>query len=105
VPLSQRYSPEHPPGDTCTFGYDFSPLIPRGVTLVSASLSVLTNTAPPVDVTDLWTFKTVNVDDRTAWALLSGGVTGTDYILQWTAFDTDGNTWVRSGLVLCAPTS
>ena len=31
MPLSRRYTPEHPPGEECNFGLHFSLVIPPGV--------------------------------------------------------------------------
>jgi hypothetical protein len=36
---------------------------------------------------------------------LTGGVSGTDYQIKWTATDSAGNVWPRTALVLCADTS
>lgn len=105
MPLSRRYSPEHPPGESCAFGLDFSPIIPVGVGLSSGALAIFTNTAAPVDASADWTIGAVTVQGRALYAVLSGGVAGTDYKLLWTATDTMGNIWPRSCLVLCAETS
>jgi hypothetical protein len=105
MPLSRRYSPEHPPGESCSFGLDLSFILPVGVALESGSLAILTNTAAPIDASADWTVGTVNVQGRFVWANLSGGVAGTDYQLKGTALDTAGNTWPRTTLVLCADTS
>ena len=40
MPLSRRYSPEHPPGEECAFGLDYSPLIPVGVGIATGTLSI-----------------------------------------------------------------
>jgi hypothetical protein len=45
------------------------------------------------------------VRGRALYAMLAGGVAGTDYQLKWTALDTAGRTWPRTALVLCADTS
>lgn len=105
MPLSRRYTPEHPPGEECNFGLDFSFVIPPGVGLVGGSLAILTNSAAPVDASAQWTIGPVNVRGRALYAMLSGGVAGTDYQLKWTALDTAGKTWPRTALVLCADTS
>jgi hypothetical protein len=104
MPVTRRYSPEHPPGESCSFGLDFSFVIPVGVGIESGTLGIQTNTANPVD-DGSWTIGAVQVLGRAIYAMLSGGVSGTDYQLVWTAVDTEGNTWVRTCLVLCAPTS
>lgn len=105
MPLSRRYSPEHPPGESCSFGLDYSAIVPVGVGLSSGTLNILTNTATPADASGDWTIGAVKVQGRALYANLSGGVAGTDYQLKWTALDTAGNTWPRTTLVLCADTS
>jgi hypothetical protein len=105
MPISRRYSPEHPPGETCVFGYDFSPLIPVGVGIAAGDIDIATNTVPPGAANGDWQVGGVSVQDRTLYATLSGGVAGVDYILTWTATNTAGNIWPRSALMLCAPTS
>ena len=105
MPLSRRYTPEHPAGETCPFGFDFSPIIPVGVGISAGALSIFTNTQPPVAADADWTKGNVTWLDRTLYATLGGGKDGIDYRLDWTATDTDGNIWVRSGLILCAATS
>ena len=104
MPLSRRYTPEHPPGESCVFGLDFSAVIPVGVGIGSGTLSILTNTATPANDKS-WTIGPVGVRGRVLYATLTGGVSGTDYQLQWEAIDTDGNIWPRTCLCLCAPTS
>jgi hypothetical protein len=105
MPLSRRYSPEHPAGETCVFGLDFSSVIAPGILLTSATLDIQTNTVPPVEAGNDWTIGTVQVRDRLAYATLSGGVNGTDYLLTFTATDDQGNVWPRTAAILCAPTS
>jgi hypothetical protein len=105
MPLSRRYTPEHPPGEECNFGLDYSFILPPGVGLVRGSLEILTNTAAPVDASADWTIGAVMVRGRALYAMLAGGVAGTDYQLKWTALDTAGRTWPRTALVLCADTS
>ena len=105
MPLSRRFTPEHPPGESCKFGIDFSFIVPPGVGLSSGSLAILTNTAAPADASADWTIGPVQMRGRALYAMLSGGVAGTDYQLKFTAVDTAGNTWPRTALVLCADTS
>ena len=104
MPLSRRYSPEHPPGESCSIGMDFSFLIPAGVGVNSGSLAVFTNVASPQPSSD-FSIGAVNVHGRTIYASVSGGVEGKDYQFRWTAFDTRGNSWPRTALLLCAQTS
>jgi hypothetical protein len=103
--LTKRYTPEHPPGESSSFGFDFSALIPPGVVISSGTLSIYKNVQPPVAADADWTKGSVSVIDRSLYATLSGGIDGTDYLLSWTATDSAGNTWPRSGLILCARTS
>ena len=105
MPISRRYTPEHPPGETCTFGLEYSPIVPVGVGIESGTLAIQTNTAAPADASADWTIGAVTVRGRALYAMLSGGVSGTDYQLKWTAVDSQGNTWPRNCLVLCADTS
>ena len=105
MPLSRRYTPEHPPGESCLFGLDFSTILPVGVGLKSGTVQVQTNTATPADASADWVIGPVGVRGRAIYANLSGGVAGTDYQLRWTAVDTLGNRWPRTALVLCADTS
>ena len=105
MPVSRRYIPEHPPGESCAFGYDYSFIIPVGVAIQSGALAIQTNTANPQAADSDWQKGPVNVRGRAIFANLSGGVAGTDYQLVWTAVDTQGNRWPRTALVLCAETS
>jgi hypothetical protein len=105
MPVTRRYTPEHPPGENCSFGIDMSFVIPVGASIESGTLAIQTNTANPVDASADWTIGAVQVRGRAVYAMLAGGVSGTDYQLVWTVLDTQGNTWVRTCLVLCAPTS
>lgn len=105
MPLSRRYSPEHPPGESCPFGLDFSFVIPPGVGITDGSLSIWTNTVEPHPADADWTATPVSVHGRVIYATLSGGIAGVDYQLRWVARDTEGNTYPRTALVLCALTS
>jgi hypothetical protein len=105
MPLSRRYTPEHPQGETCLFGLDFSAVVPVGVGLSQGQLDIFTNTVPPIVADADWQKGAVSVQGRVLYATLSGGVTGTDYLLRWTATDTDGNIWPRTGMILVGPTS
>ena len=104
MPVSRRYTPEHGPGESCVYGYDFSFIVPRGVGLLSGVLKIFTNTADPQPSTDLGVGP-VQVEGRTVYATVGGGAEGTDYQLRWSVTDTDGNVWPRTALVLCAQTS
>jgi hypothetical protein len=103
--LSRRYEPEHPAGEWCAFGMDFSPLLAPDAGIVSGGLNIFTNTAVPADASHDWTVGPIQVLGRVVYAFLEGGVQGQDYQLQWVAIDSDGNVWPRTALVLCAPTS
>jgi hypothetical protein len=105
VPLSRRYTPEHPPGESCLFGLDYSFLVPPGVGLASGAVEIWTNTPGDVQPSSDWTIGEVNIEGRTVFARLSGGIEGTDYQIRWIVTDTQGNEWPRTALVLCAQTS
>ena len=105
MPISRRYSPEHPPGESCSFGLDYSFVIPPGVGIQSGSLSIFTNTSVPAAADSDWQKGPVTVQGRAIYANLSGGVAGTDYQLRWLANDSQGNVWPRTTLVLCSETS
>lgn len=105
MPLSRRYQPEKPPEETCSFGLDFSAVIPPGVGIESGSLAIFSNTAAPAPADADFTVGAVMVRGRAIYAMLSGGVSGKDYQLRWTATDSEGNVWPRTALVLCAETS
>lgn len=104
MPLSRRYSPEHPPGEAVIYGMDFSFIIPPGVGIASGAVTVWQNLVPPVADTT-WTIGAVSVLGRVLYAPLTGGVEGTDYQIRWVATDTDGQIWPRTALQLCAQTS
>ena len=105
MPLSRRYRPEHAPGESCSFGLDYSFIIPVGVGIEQGTLSIFTNTATPTPADADWQKGPVEVRGRAVYAMLSGGVSGVDYQLVWTVVDSAGNVWPRTCLVLCAPTS
>lgn len=105
MPLSKRYYPEHPAGETCAFGVDFSFVIPPAVGIEQGTLAIFTNTADPQPADSDWQKSPVTVLGRAIYATLGGGVPGTDYQLRWTAYDTQGNVFPRTFLCLCAETS
>lgn len=105
MPLSRRYTPEHAPGDSCSFGIDFSFVIPVGVGVANGAVAVFTNTADPADASADWQIGPVEVRGRAIYANLAGGIEGRDYQIRWTARDTQGNVWNRTTMVLCAQTS
>jgi hypothetical protein len=102
---AKRYYPDHPSTEMCYFGLDFSFVIPYGVGIVSGVLNIFTNANPPAPADADWTKTPVVVQGRAVYALLTGGVTGTDYQLRWTATDSMGSVWPRTALILCAETS
>jgi hypothetical protein len=105
MPISRRYTPEHPPGEACNFGLDYSFIIPPGVGISSGALAIFTNTVAPVAADTDWTKGPVTVLGRAVYANLSGGIEGKDYQLRWTATDTNGGIWPRTTLILVAQTS
>ena len=105
MPVTRRYQPEHPPGEQCYFGMDFSNIIPPGVGVASGTLAISYNSNPPTDASADWIAGPVGVRGRAIYANLTGGALGTDYQLHWVAYDTQGNVWPRVGLILCSYTS
>ena len=105
MPLSRRYSPEHPPQESCLFGMDFSYILPVGVSISGGQLDIFQNVVPPVAADADWTKGPMQNRGRVIYCNLTGGVEGKDYQLRWEVWDTAGNTWQRTGLVLCAQTS
>jgi hypothetical protein len=105
MPLSRRYSPEWAPGEIASIGIDMSNIIPPGVGIVSAALTILTNTVPPQTQSDFTVTVAPQVIGRAVYATLSGGTGGRDYQIIWGVADTAGNSWNRTALLLCAPTS
>lgn len=86
------------------FGISFETLFPAGVGIATGALVIFTNVANPQQSSD-FTVGAINVQGRILYAMLSGGVAGTDYQLRWTASGTDGSVATRTALVLCAETS
>ena len=105
MPLSRRYSPEHPPAEACLFGYDFSPIIPPGLAVTIGEVTIFHNDALAQPADADWVVGPVQIVDRTVYAQLNGGIEGKDYQVRWMAIDTAGNVWRRTGLILCAQTS
>jgi hypothetical protein len=105
MPLTRRYTPEHPPGESCNFGLDYSFVLPKGVGITAGSLSIWSNTVAPAPADSDWTAGPVAIQGRVIYATLTGGIEGKDYQLRWNCTDSRGNTWPRTTLVLCAQTS
>ena len=105
MPLSRRYMPEKPPEEVSLFGMDFSFVLPPGVGIQNGELTIFSNTQPPVAADTDFSKGPVSIRGRTTYCPLGGGVVGKDYQLRWTAHDTEGNSWTRTGLILCANTS
>ena len=104
MPLSRRYTPEFPAGESSIVGMDFSYVIPPGVGIQSGTLDIFTNVATPAASSD-FQVGDVTIRGRVLYAQVSGGVDGTDYQLRWSATDSSGNVWPRTALLLCAQTS
>lgn len=104
MPLTRRYSPEHPPSESCLFGMDFSFVLAPNTTIVAAHIDILVNEAPPIATKD-WTIGAVEIEGAFVFARLTGGVEGVDYQIRWTVTDSDGNIFPRTALCLCALTS
>lgn len=105
MPLSRRYSPEKSPRENCLVGMDFSFVLPKGVGISSAGVEVWTNTPGDVQPTADISTGPVYVRGRAVYSRMTGGIEGTDYQVRWTVTDTQGNTFERTGLMLCAQTS
>lgn len=101
--IGNRYQPPHPAGESCMFALDYSFILPLGVGIAAADLEIVINTDPVQSQSD-WNQGPVQILDRRVYSQCSGGVEGTDYQLRWTVTDTQGNTWPRTTLVLCAET-
>src|SRR5215469_1708391 len=102
--LTRRYRPEFPPSESASIGIDLSPILPPGVTITQATLTILRNTDPTQSQTD-FTQATPTITGRQAWCLITGGVSGTDYQCRWSLTDSQSNVWNRTALLLCAPSS
>ena len=106
MPLSRRYTPEIVPGESCQIGMDFSFVIPPGVGINNGSVTIFTNTASPAISSDL-TMGEVTITGRTLYAPITAtaAALGKDYQLRWIAYDSQGNIWPRTALLLCAQSS
>lgn len=102
--ISQRYKPSHPAGQSAVYAVDFSSILPPGTGLSMPSIQILTNTTPPGLATGI-TPSSGGFRGRLAWMTITGGVSGQDYIIQWTLIDSQSNTWIVSVLLMCAATS
>ena len=102
--LNNRYLPSHPQGQVCTYGLDYATILPLGITLTGASLQIEYNTQPPTPASD-FVVSGPTTTGRRVYCQLSGGISGKDYVISWSAQDSLGNTWPRSCLLLCAATS
>ena len=105
MPVSRRYTPEHPPQDNCLYGMDFSFILPPGVGIFTVDLEIYHNIQPPVVADRDFTLGSPFIQDRSVFCMVGGGTEGNDYELRWNITDTAGNTWQRSARVLCAQTS
>jgi hypothetical protein len=105
MPLTRRYNPPQPAGSSATFGMDFSAVVPVGIGIASFILKIFTNTQPPVAADADWTTTTGYIRGRAVFENLSGGVSGKDYLLQWTVTDSRSNVWIRTAALLCTSTA
>ena len=103
MPLTRRYQPPYSNGPAA-FGMDFSSIIPAGMTIVAASCNIRKNTQPPAAQTDI-TISAPVINGRIVYAIIEGGVVGTDYLFNWSVTDNRGNTFDRSALMLCSLTA
>jgi hypothetical protein len=84
---------------------NFEFILPPGTTITGGQLDIFRNIQPPVAADGDWTKGAVFSVDRAIYCMLGGGVEGNDYQLRWEVWDSQGNTWQRTGLILCAQTS
>ena len=105
MPLSRRYTPEKPPQEDTLFGMDFAPILPPGVGITGGQLDIFHNVVPPVAADADFVKGPIASREKALYCRLSGGIEGKDYHLRWEMWDSAGNTWQRTGLILCAQTS
>jgi len=99
-----RYVPSWAPNEADPVGINMAMVIPNGVGISTASLTIWTNTATPALSTD-FTISAPSIEGRVVYATLSGGVVGRDYQLRWVVTDTLGDVWPRMALLLCSTPS
>lgn len=104
MPLTRRYEPPHRTGPRA-YGMDYSSVIPWGMTITSAALTIWSNTQPPLDASADFSTPTIYTRGRQAFAIINGGVVGKDYLLQWSVNDNRGGVWDRAATLLCSYTS
>ena len=102
--LNDRYMPPLGQGEVCTLGLDLSAILPPGIGIASASVSAVTNTNPVAAAPNV-SFGAVGFRGRRCWATVAGQAEGVDLQIRWVATDSQGNTWPRTILALCAETS
>lgn len=102
--INNRYEQPHPAQQVAVYGLDFSTILPPGITIADGRLAMQTNQVPPLPTND-FTLGPIAATGRRLYAQLAGGIAGTDYQVVWTAFDSLGNQWIRTVLLLCAATS
>ena len=102
--LTRRYRPAIPPNEAASIGMDLTPILPPGVIITSATLTILKNTNPTQPTTD-FTQGPTTINGRQAWANIVGGTPGTDYQFRWSLTDSQSNIWQRTALGLCATSS
>ena len=102
--ISQRYTPNHAPGDSASYGIDMSMVLPYGVAIAQVGVAFWTNATPPQPGSGI-TGTGGGTNGKQAWLTVNGGTAGVDYQLRWSVTDSLGNIWTRTGLLLCAQTS
>ena len=110
MPLTRRYQPTHPEGDTVLIGIDFATVLAPGAALRDPDLAFWINWPGDVVPADAdWEIDPlVGVQvagRRRLLTRISGGVSGIDYQLRWSASDTLGNFWTRTALLLVGDTA
>ena len=101
---TRRYVPSWAPNEADAVGLNMAQVIPNGVGVSTASLTIWTNTATPTLTAD-FVIGIPSIEGRVVYATLSGGVVGRDYQLRWVVTDTLSNVWPRTALLLCSTPS
>lgn len=102
--INNRYLPSHPQGDNSLYGLDFTAILPPGVAIGSATVTLEYNSVPPTATSD-WTLGVPIITGRRVYAQLEGGLAGRDYRVNWRVVDSLANQWTRTCLLQCAATS
>lgn len=96
----------HAWADEAWYCLDCSPLLPPGTRVANLTVAIFSATSPRAshDADFLAPIVTATVGRR-LYFQLHGGATDTDYLLQLSFHDSNGQYYTRSALLLCADTS